>query len=213
MFKKVKKYTIKYSKAGFYQYADFFENEDGIINDPSFYPQYVKPDEVPSLDNVNTIDEILSIIKKFSFSGQAEIYLIDEQPVMFANATNIQEGIKKIGDEVNDFINGKIKEFFIETILPLLNENKFKISTSWIGRPILIYKNEDGEWDNIEAYSDINIFIEYVCYQFLNKIRFNTDKINFKNEVGRVSMDYFARLIHNLDYNELKEIGIFIDIK
>lgn len=67
-------YTIQYSKGGILQYADFrFENNKLVYN--SFYPKWAKTEEVPKVDNLTTIDEILTVIGNFAFRP-AKIYKI-----------------------------------------------------------------------------------------------------------------------------------------
>jgi len=172
MIKINKTYTIKFVYAGINQYARFFE-KDGKLVYPRLEINYYRG-ELPSLENKN-IEEVLTVIKDIA-DNRAEIYLINEQPLNYYNNEKDKEYIQSFNKKFEYFIESEAINFFEKVLEPIMKENKWFISSSYIGKPILIEKNNDGEWDNIRDGFDF----EYLCYKFVSN--FKNVKINLNSE-------------------------------
>jgi len=168
MIKVTKAYTIKFSKAGICQYAYFSEDSDGNIVHPSFHPRYCNSSEIPSLDGLKTIEEILKVIKDFSFCKRAEIYLINGMPVgVYKNKKAIKH-VESFESRLESFLEKEAISFFEKVLEPIMKKNKWFISASYmIGMPVLIAKDENNEWDNIPSGKKEEEF-EYLCYKFVS---------------------------------------------
>ncbi len=209
MIKIDKSYTIKYSKAGVRQYADFNE-KDGVIVSKSFNPSWVKISEVPSLDNANTIDEILEIIKEFSYDT-AEIYLINGQLPKYYRNKKLKSDIKARIKIVDEIIAKQCTEFLIKNVVPILIKNKWFIGYSWCGKPIVIYKNRKGEWDNVR---DNKLqYLEYICYVLISGFGLSDDNIDFRREHSEPIIDGFSHLIKYVPEDELNKTNLVINVE
>lgn len=209
----MKNYTIRYSKSGVYQYASFREDDDGIIVYKSFHPTWVNINEVPSLEKVNTIEEILQVIKDFSYSNCAEIYLIDGMIPEYYNNTQIQIDTKNHISTIEKVINAECYKFFQTHVIPILIKNNWFISTSHIGIPIIIYKNEESEWDNIKHDNDDDeLLVEFMCYELINGLGLYTKEVNFKSEHNKPILHGFSHLIRQLTYEQVKSTNLFIEL-
>lgn len=203
MIKIDKTYTIKYSKSGVSQYSDF-EYSNGKLISYSFNPSWTKTEDVPSLEGLNDIEDILKVIKDFSFANQAEIYLINDEPVYFYENKTAKKSIKSINEKYEKFMEQISYDFFMENIKPLLTENNFKISTSWCGMPVLIKKDEEGEWQNIEREEGKEI--DYLCYNFLHEVGLSNESINLKTETGYYSLKGFSNFFKFLPTEKIKDL-------
>lgn len=187
MIKVDKLYTIKFSKSGISQRADFNE-VNGKIYNPSLSVQYCKSDEVPSLENLDNIEDILAVIKEFSYGNQAEITLINSMPINYYKNIKAREYNKSFNLKFDQFIEIEAIKYF-ETILePIMKRNKFFISTSHIGMPVLI-KKYNGEWDNIKGDKDSDF--NYLCKQFTSKFKSNDKSYDFQNFFNCIPTEYF----------------------
>lgn len=168
-----KRYTIRFSCAGIYQYNDFYER-DGKLADPTLRVLYRKRDEIPDVSKLETIKEVLEVIKRISYTNRAEIYLIDGLPVKYYNNKKARKYIKSIDKELNEFKSKKAIEFFETHLEPIMKKNKWFIGSSAWGFPVLIKKIE-GVWANIPNNQQAFDF-EFLCYMFASEFK----KIDFK---------------------------------
>lgn len=191
-----KAYTIKFSKAGINQYADFKE-VDGVIVNPYLNVSWVKTNEIPDITKCKTIEEILEVIKSFSYCNQAEIYLIDYSLASYYNNTKCKELVKSIEEEYDSFIIEKLNTFFLTILVPILKKNKWFIGNSAWGRLVLIKKDKNGEWDNVNKVekSDKKEFeFEYLCAKILKSLDI-VDSIDIKSESNNYL--YVSHLLFN----------------
>lgn len=178
-----KTYTIKFSKAGVNQYANFRE-VDGVIVNPYLNVSWVKNEEIPDVTKCKTIEEILAIIKEFSYGKQAEIYLIDSLLVSYYNNTNCKNLVDAIMLEHEQFITNKLNIFFSVTLLPIMKKNKWFIGSSGMGRYVLIKKDKNGEWDNVykvEKSNNKEFEFQYLCAKILKSLDI-IESIDIQNE-------------------------------
>jgi len=204
-----KTYSIKYSYAGINQYADFYEKEDGELHRPVFHPSYAR-DGVPSVEGLKTIQEVLTVIKAFSYCEMASIYSIDGELVSYRENKKAKKEVKGFSDRFEAFMEQEALNFFTKIIEPILVENKMFIAQSHIGYFVLIAKDEEGEWDLVKDKKK-EFEIEYLLYKFLSN--FKKIDTNFKDEIDD-TIDFLV--VQNfLDYipdEVIKEKGLFIDV-
>ena len=156
----VKRYTIKFSYAGIAQYADFGEQENGELVHPSLTVSYAKMSEIPDVSKMTKIEDVLKAIKKFAYNGQTEIDKINGQPLFYYKRTKTKKLVSDIGKLFDEFLETQSAKFFNSELRPLLIKNKWKISSSHIGMPVLIEKNKKGEWQNIDNQKrNLNLII------------------------------------------------------
>jgi hypothetical protein len=201
-----KNYTIAYSKGGVRQFADFNYSE-GILKTHSFRPNWVKSEEIPSLEGLNEIEDILKVIKDWSYCQQAKIILIN------GNLPNYNSGerIKKCAEDFEIFFNKLCLSFFQSEILPILRRNKWKISCSWAGYTILIKKNKK-DWVNVDTYHEDSMLIDNICNNFLKKVINSKVQFRPKYEHGYVSGDNLSEFTYWLPQDKLKEMKIYIEL-
>lgn len=204
-----KHYTIKYVYAGINQYADFSE-VDGVIVNKRFYPQYIKSGEAPDLTNLNTIDEILEAIKAFSFHQRAEIYLINGMLPEMYNNVSAQDDIIKSSNLIEEIIENECYGFFIKHIKPILIKNDWSIGRSGFMIPVLINKDEDGEWQNIPESQD-SLLVEFMCYKFMNAIKMYDGSVKLQPE-SHLMINGFRQLFDKLSKNQIDECGLYIEL-
>jgi hypothetical protein len=204
MIKIDKTYTIKYSKSGVCQYSDF-RYSNGKLVSSNFSPSWVSEEDVPSLEGLNDIEDILKVIKDFSFANRAEIYLINNEPVYFYENETAKKSLKSINEKYEKFMEQISYDFFAENIKPILTKKGFKISTSWCGMPVLIKKDEEGEWQNIEREEKE---IDYLCYNFLYEVGLSDESINLKTETGYYSFKGFSNFFKFIPNEKIKDLII-----
>jgi hypothetical protein len=120
-----KTYTIKYSKGGVNQFANFNYSKGKLIS-YNFRPIWVKLNEVPSLDGLEKIEDVLDVIKKWSYCNQAEIILIDGDLPNYKS----KEITNEYAEEFDKFFRNLSTNFFKSEILPILTlGNDLKISS------------------------------------------------------------------------------------
>jgi hypothetical protein len=176
MIKITKRYKIAFSYAGYTQYAEFNE-VDGVLYNPTLNVSYSKSTEIPDVSKCKTIDEVLGLIKKFAYGGQAKIDRINGMPPFYYKNIKTQKLLKDMREAHETFIEEQANIFFNTTLKPILKKNKWKISKSHIGMMILIAKDENGEWDNVRDEKKEFEF-EYLCKCFLSAIGENTDRFS-----------------------------------
>ena len=203
------RYTIKFSKGGICQYADFNESKGKIVHPTNFWPSWAKVDEIPSLDGLKTIEEILKAIKEFSYCNQAELYLINGMPTGYCKNKKARKLVDKLESELEKFIENKAVEFFESILEPLMKKNKWFISRSHIGMPVLITKDKKGEWDNVPSGKKQDDF-EYLCYSFASNFNNEAEAVLRSEHGNRVrGFSYFVNYIPN---NYFYEKGLWIDL-
>lgn len=205
-----KRYTIKYSKAGVAQYADFRYVGDKLFSH-TFCPNWVKNDDVPSLEGLNDINDILEVIKEFSYANNATIHLIDGNIVSYDNIKDTIVGeLVDVGNEFDDLVSTRSFELFQKHILPILNKNKWVISRSHMYMPILCCYDENGELGNIRDCEDSDL-IYYISYEIMGCFSMASG-IDVESEFGNnISSENFAKMINKIDVDKLKELGIYIE--
>jgi hypothetical protein len=206
-----KRYTIKYSKSGIYQYADFSYVEDKLVHH-TFNPNYVNTEEVPSINSANNIEDILMIVKNFSYCNRAEIYKINGVFPEYYHNTSIKEYFKDSSVKFNKFIGEMSLEFFDNYIIPILTKNKWKISRSWAGYPVIISKLKK-EWCNVDSQNKDYKLIEFISFKFLQEIMDNGNPIKDNNETGYYSSDNFAIFLKFLPENYLKKSKFYVHLQ
>lgn len=206
MIKIDKRYCIKFSFGGVLQYANFNE-KDGVLIRPSFSPSWARRfDEIPDVSDMKTIDEVLEVIKSFSYCNRAEIHLINGQLPSYYNNTEAKELIESIKYNYDVFIKSQITEFFNSQLKPLLIENDWKISRSHVGYFILIEKDENGEWGNVIDRDAKTFEFEYLCAKCLVSLNL-IEGIDIKRE----SFNYLHeshKLFSKVDDIEINEFLI-----
>ena len=202
-------YCIRYVYAGIYQYAEF-SVENGNVIRKMFNPSYVKTGETPSLEDANTMEEILEIISKFS-KRPADIFLINGNIPAYENNEAVKTDINKHVEAIEYIINKECFEFFTNHVIPIMVENNWYISTAWTGRPILISKNEENEWDNIKE-TDQSYLIEYMCYKLLNDLSLYSEKVDFRQEHQKPILNGFSRMFAHITHEQILSTGLFVVI-
>lgn len=203
-------YTIRYSKAGIYQYAKIGVDDD----DPQkvlyydFRPSYVRKGEiVPSFED-KTFDEIMIMLNEFSYNN-AEIYLINGVLPEYYHDKTYNEEITNASEAITKVIEEQSLNFFKSKILPIIVKNNWKISHSWMYVAILIYKTENGEWDNIEENED-SYFIQYLSHVFCKNCNIidRSSSLEMCDEM-KTNINNFDDLIRNIPIEQLEKLGIY----
>lgn len=187
MIKIDKKYKIKFPFAGYEQFAEFHESK-GVLIHPSLHISYAKVSDVPDVSECKTIDEVLAKITTVAYGHRAEIDTIDGHPVFYYNKSKTRKLMGVIQSAFELFAKSQAQLFFDKELRPLLIKNKWKLAHSHIGMPILVYKNEAGEWDNIKD-SKKEFEFEYLCKVFLSSMNIKSDFViaRFFNHLDDVS--------------------------
>lgn len=167
-----KTYTIKFIRGGIRQYA-YFKEVDGKIINPSLDVMWVSEKEIPDISSLTSIEDILNVIKKFSYAKQAEIYLINGEIPFYENNKRLRKVISETSTKYNNFITSTLTDFFKSELVPILKKNKWFVGNSAWGRYVLIKKDKHGEWDNIskiEKNDKKEFEFEYLCYKILRSL-------------------------------------------
>lgn len=202
-----KYYTIKFVHAGIYQYAEFYEKENGELSNPTLHVSYSKLSEIPDVSGMKTIDEVLEAIKKIY--PRAEIFLINGKPLFFEKILNVNNHVKTMKTEYENFIEEKSKNFFNLYIKPIMKKRRWKIGVSGFGRLIFIKKDKNGEWDNVNDV-DKEFELEYLCLEALISLGI-VDKYDYKNDIleKRISVSH---IFLNTIYDYITESELFIKL-
>jgi len=201
------RYTIRYSYAGVSQYEVFYELE-GRLHRPRFSPSWAKKVDVPSVEGVETIYEVLEIIKNFAYNNRAEIYLINGLPVDVYKNKKALTFLKNFSIDLDSFIEAKALEYWEKYLMPIMSRNKWFIGPSAYGAPVLIYKNDVDAWDNIRNTKEIEAF-ETLCFKFVN--RFGKGKSNLDRESGNY-VEGFQHFINYIPNEYLLEKETYIEL-
>lgn len=204
----VKRYTIKFSYAGIRQYADFRYNTNGELVNHDFRVRYSRGEDVPSIDGLTDINDILEKIKEVSFNNRAEIYLINGNPVNYHNNEKAKEDISNFAIKYEELIREEATKFFEKHIVPIIVKNDWKISHSSFYVPVLIEKDDEGEWDNVYQCEDEDD-LEYLCYKFVSQ--FDELDVDLRAEHSNkvYAFDKFAKY---LDDDYLKDTDLYIEL-
>ena len=206
MMKIDKRYTIKFSYAGIWQYAEFYEKDGKLINNRLFV-SYSNEKDIPSIEGLETIGEVLEVIKTFSYN-EPVIYLINGTPVTYHNNDEAKKYLTKFNDKFDTFRKTETIKYFESVLEPIIIKNKWYISTSHIGFPILIEKNDDeGEWDNVKDDYDF----EFLCYKFIS--HFKDISISLKGEQGPSVISAFREIFNAIGLYTLLPAVRFIKTK
>lgn len=207
------RYTIKYSKGGINQYADVIY-KDGVFAFHTFSPSWVKSEEIPSLEGLTDVNDILQVIKGFSYSNRAELYLINGCPPAYYYNTDVKNAIKEYGEAYDKLAKEASLEFFKAYIQPILKRKKWKIARSWCGMPVLIHKdkNEEGGWGNINDRDGDNIVLEFMCSQFTRSALNQGESIKLTGEGEAYISGHVAKLLSNIPDEELVKLKLFINL-
>jgi len=201
-----KRYTIVFSYAGIRQYADFYEKDGKLVN-PSFRASYSKAGETPSIENLETIEEVLEVIRKFAYCNKADLHLINGLPINYYNNEKARKCVKGIDKRFVEFIEKEAVDYFEKVLEPLMKKNKWFVSSSHIGMPILIERNEEGEWDNIKGSKEFDF--EYLCYKFVSNFR--EIEVRLKSEANSPSARAFNPFLNSLPSGFIEEKGYWKD--
>ena len=197
-------YTIRYSLAGYSQYADFRYSK-GVLIGHSFRPSYINVNDIPSIIGLNNISEILGVIKKISNCNQAEIVLKNYAPISYTS----KEITKKAEEKVDLFLSSIFLEFFKSEILPILLKNNWKLSYSWCNHLVIIESIED-VWDNINSQHEDSILIDYICNRFIVKVLNYKTELNLTPEHSHCSGDSFKEFFYWINIEELEALNIIL---
>ena len=203
-----KRYTIKYSKSGINQYADFIYQYGTLVYN-TFNPSYTKKEEIPSLEGITDIQDILNVIKAFSYNNRAEIYLIDGVfPEYYENKV-VQEDIELIEDNYQYYINSTTLVFFKKHLLPELRKKRWKITYSWAGYPVLIKKNKK-EWVNVDSKE--SRMVDFICYEYVRQVTGGIEPLELESETGHINNNGFMRLFNLINKKDLEKLKILINL-
>lgn len=203
-----KRYTIAFVYAGIRQYADFYENDNnnGTLTNPTISVNYSRGLQIPAFPENSTINDVLFIIKE-NIDKNAVIDLINGMPVEYYHNKEVRELVDGFNERLEKFKEEETLAFFKKVIQPIMKENKWFLSSSHIGMPVLVEQNEDGEWDNISDKKK-ELQLEYLCYAFIKSIEPNAKFIS-KNEYGSSRADGFVYLIGYIPLTYLQENGLY----
>lgn len=207
MIKIDKIYTIAFSYAGVAQYADIHESKGELIR-PRVFVSWMNANSdhykiVESIPQMTNINDILEAVKSFAYGGRAEIMLINHAPVELSKKPYTIKYIKSVEERIEKLLEAEAKLYFQKILEPLMKRNKWFISRSHIGYPILIQKDRKGEWDNIQNKKK-EIYFEFLCYQFIRHI--NKGDCDLKN--GRVNA--FVHLFNLIDEDYFRKKCLII---
>jgi len=206
-----KRYNIVFSYAGIRQYADFYESEGKLVN-PRLSVSYSKAKKVPDVSNMETIDEVLEAIKSFAYGSYVEINLINGQPVNFYNNTKAKEHLSIFNEKFDKFIEDEALHYFKTILEPIMIDNSWFVASSHVGAPVLIEKNEDGEWDNIKR-DDKAFDFEYLCFKFANNFR-KYLKVYLKCEFNnRSAYSGFMAMFNLVSSDYIAEKGYYLNLE
>lgn len=207
------RYTIKYSKGGINQYADVIY-KDGVFAFHTFSPSWVKSEEIPSLEGLTNVTDILQVIKGFAYGNRAEVYLINGCPPAYYHNTEVRDAIKEYGEAYDKLAREASLEFFKAYVQPILKRKKWKIASAWSGYPVLVHKDKDAEsgWNNINHRDRDNIALEFMCSQFTRSALNQGKSLELKGEHEPYVSGHVAKLLSNIPDEELVKLKLFINL-
>ena len=202
-----KRYTIAFVYAGIRQYADFYENDNnGVLTRPTISVNYSRDLKIPTFPENSTINDVLSIIKE-NIDKNAVIDLINGMPFDYYHNKVVRGLVDEFNTRLEKFKEEETMAFFKKVIQPIMKENKWFVSSSHVGMPVLAEKDEEGEWDNISDKKK-EFQLEYLCYAFIKSIEPNAKFIT-KHEHGSSRADAFVYLIGYIPLTYLQENGLY----
>ena len=151
---------------------------------------------------------IVKVIKKISYNNKAEIYLINGMFIKEYENKDALYFTKKFGVKLEKFIEKEAIKYWEKHLMPIMKKNKWFVSTSHIGYPILIYKDEENEWDNIK-HGEEEIVFESLCLNFTRHL--NEGEANLRSEYSD-SVEGFQPFISHIPQEYLLKKEIFIEI-
>lgn len=201
-------YTIKYSKGGIAQYADFRYAEGKLITH-SFYPKWTKKDEVPDISKLTCINEILEKIKEFSYCNNACIYLINHAPPFMEKRAEEKVFLKATANKLEQFQNKEIAKFYKKYLKPIILANGWSICRSHVGYPVLVKQYDIDkygdtqvlEWENVRECPETFEF-EYLCQDILYNLGLQEKKTDMCEEHGNPHIWCSHYLLQRLDFLE-----------
>lgn len=199
--------VIRYSKAGYWQYAHILM-KDNDIEQVIFNPSYVKSDEVPSLKGMRTVEEILEVIRQFSYGNLADIHLINNELPEYHNH-KVKKSVNRAVQKVNNVIRKEAVKILTDHIAPILRQNKWKFTVSWMGIPVIAVENESNEWVNVRENSDYRL-IDFICYRFLNSLRMMESK--GMTPEHELSFNAIPQFIGMLETEDLIKLDLYINL-
>lgn len=204
------RYTVRYKYAGICQYADFVYVDGKLVMD-TFSPLYTNGDEIPSLEGLNELTDILPVIEVFT-GRKAEIYMVNGDLADYHTNQYAKEAITNASSKYAEFISSLVSDFFMSVLYPIIVKNGWKISHSWMGKPILV-EMRDGEWDNVKS-SDIDVInFEYICHKFCFNVLGHGQHTDLRVEQeSYLIIDSFSKLSIYLDDDKLRDMGILITL-
>jgi hypothetical protein len=207
------RYTIRYSKGGVWQYADLMY-KDGVLAYNSFSPSWVKAEEVPSLEGLTDINDILQVIKDFSYGNKAEVYLIDGCPPAYYHNTEARDAIKNYELAYRKFAEQSSLEFFKLYVQPVLKRKRWKIASAWSGCPVLICKDKDAEsgWNNVNHRDEDSIVLEFMCSQFTRSALNQGESVKLIGEQSPYVSGHVSTLLSNIPNDELIKLKLLVDL-
>jgi len=209
MVKITKTYTIAFAYAGIRQYADFHETADGKLHNPNIRVHYRNTLDLPDMLDITHIDQALEYIHKY-VDKRASLQYINGQPVEYFFNHVVKNAVNDFHSRFYSFIESEATRFFTDIVVPMFKENDWFISTSHVGMPIPIEKNEEGEWDNI-GNRDKEFMINYISAAFIGVVE-KSAKIRIKNETGGDHADAFQYLIKHVPNAVVEQSGLLIKL-
>ena len=119
----------------------------------------------PCSESGQTDDEDVDIVRRFANGGRAKVIRINGMPPEVYNNTKAREVTEAFDKKFKAFLAGECEIFFNEVFVPMLKERGWVVSHSHIGIPILIGKNDEGEWDNVPTKE--GYIVQYTIYRFI----------------------------------------------
>lgn len=174
------KYTLRYSKSGIMQYADFTIDENQILVNPTFSCAYQAKDSWPDVSNYTKLEEVIKIISDYSYDKKCEIWKIDN--ILYCSTKKDIDELTLISDQLYLLF----KQFYDSIIKPKLPKNA-KIAYG----SICINKKDIRD---ISKYQDLYNNLNYLSYKFLYNLGL-TEYNNFESEVRWVDNYLYDILI------------------
>lgn len=202
-------YTIKFSKGGIAQYADFKYDSDNKLIHNTFHPSWCDSSEVPIIKGIHNIDEILGMIKEFAYNNRAEIFLVNYAPTFMLDKEAEKDFVKETDIKLNKFYVSEITKYYKKFLKPIIIKNKWSLGKSGVGYYVLIKEYsvdkygdalEKPEWDNVRDYSEIFEF-EYLCQEMMVSLGLKERK-SLRGEQGSAQIFVSNYLFQYLDILE-----------
>ena len=199
MIKIDKSYTIAFSYAGVTQYAEIKECNGELVRPKVFVSwMNINSEEykiVESIEQMTNVTDILNALKSIAFCNRAEIILINHAPIEYSKKPYTQKYVESVEKRIEELLEVEAKLYFQKILEPYMKKNKWFISRSHIGYPIVIEKDKKGEWQNLTNVKKETYF-EFLCYKFVKNI--NKGECDLKNNRVKAFVHFFNLI--NTDY-------------